>query len=367
MRANGIQPPKKAVAKTSKANPRKASAISRPVARAAADTGKKGMAASKAKAQAPAKSKVTKAAPKAAARSTTKAPAKTSAKAPAKASAKTAAKTAAKSGEKPVANQSKKRKTQDEPQEAQASKRRKSQDDDQDLPDPPVKKSRVIPKKPAKAKVILNQALTTRLNVYVFGEGSAGELGLGTVKGAIDVKRPRLNPHLSADTVGVVQIATGGMHVAALTHDNRVLTWGVNDQGALGRDTTWEGGLKDMDAGDDNSDDGDDNGLNPFECTPTAIPSDSFPEGTVIVQLAAADSSTFALTDDGLVYGWGTFRVSLVFLSLASTSTKRLFCIEQRRYSRILCYFQGPSYPYPCQRPEEHHQNSCWRQPYSRS
>ena len=37
--------------------------------------------------------------------------------------------------------------------------------------------------------------------------------------------------------MGVVQIDAGGMHVVALTRDNKILTWGVNDQGALGRDT----------------------------------------------------------------------------------------------------------------------------------
>jgi len=137
---------------------------------------------------------------------------------------------------------------------------------------------------------------------------------LGTAKGAIDVKRPRLNPKLDAATVGVVQIITGGMHAAALTHDNKILTWGVNDQGALGRDTTWSGGLKDMDEAqkeeDSDSDDDEDTGMNPHESTPTAISSDHFPADTVFVQLAASDSATFAVTDDGQVWGWGTFRVS---------------------------------------------------------
>ncbi|KAF4552275.1 Regulator of chromosome condensation (RCC1) repeat-containing protein 1 [Elsinoe fawcettii] len=172
-------------------------------------------------------------------------------------------------------------------------------------PPAPVKKAKVVPKGP-----VINKAPTQKLNVYVFGEGSSGELGLGTAKNAIDVKRPRLNANLSPSTVGVVQIATGGMHVAALTHDNRILTWGVNDQGALGRNTEWEGGLKDIDdnKSDDSSDSGSDAGLNPIESTPGAIPSDKFPDGTVFAQLAAGDSTTFALTDDGHVYGWGTFR-----------------------------------------------------------
>lgn len=169
----------------------------------------------------------------------------------------------------------------------------------------PAKKAKVIPKGP-----VINTAPTERLNVYVCGEGSSGELGLGTAKNAIDVKRPRLNANLPAASVGVVQIAAGGMHVVALTHDNKILSWGVNDQGALGRDTTWDGGLKDMDAAEDSdSDDGSDAGLNPHESTPGAIPSDKFPEDTVFVQVAAGDSTSFALTDDGQVWGWGTFRV----------------------------------------------------------
>ncbi|KAE8148848.1 Ran exchange factor Prp20/Pim1 [Aspergillus avenaceus] len=172
---------------------------------------------------------------------------------------------------------------------------------------PRVAENRATKPKP---KVVINQAPTTRLNVYVCGEGSSGELGLGPEKNAVDVKRPRLNPHLSADKVGVVQIAVGGMHCVALTHDNKLLTWGVNDQGALGRDTTWDGGYKDIEDNKSNADsDSDDElALNPHESTPTAIPSNAFPEGVVFVEVAAGDSSSFALTDDGLVYGWGTFR-----------------------------------------------------------
>lgn len=169
-----------------------------------------------------------------------------------------------------------------------------------------AKKAKVVPKGP-----IINHAPTERLDVFVFGEGSSGELGLGTSKKAIDVKRPRLNPNLAADKVGVVQIAAGGMHVIALTHDNKILTWGVNDQGALGRDTTWEGGLRDVeDEEDSDSDDEGDSGMNPHESTPTAISEDAFPGDPVFVQVAAGDSTSFALTDDGHVWGWGTFRVS---------------------------------------------------------
>ncbi|PNH58282.1 hypothetical protein VD0002_g9245 [Verticillium dahliae] len=59
------------------------------------------------------------------------------------------------------------------------------------------------------------------------------------------------------------------MLTVALTADNKIITWGVNDNCALGRDTTWDEKLRDMDA----------------DCS-------------------------FALTETGLVYGWGTFRDS---------------------------------------------------------
>ncbi|EXA41396.1 hypothetical protein NW761_013496 [Fusarium oxysporum] len=170
----------------------------------------------------------------------------------------------------------------------------------------------------------LNDAPTQILDVYVFGEGSSGELGLGSKrvnnKKPIDVKRPRLNDNLSAANVGVVQISCGGMHAVALTHDNKILTWGVNDQGALGRDTNWDGGLRDMDKSEDSdSEDEDDTGINPMESTPTAVSDEHFAPGTKFVQVVASDSASFALTEDGRVYGWGTFRSSDGILGFSET------------------------------------------------
>ena len=190
--------------------------------------------------------------------------------------------------------------------------RKRKNDEEQRAHTVPIKKARVT-KHPAanpKAHIVINQRPSQCLDVYVFGEGSSSELGLGTAKTAIDVKRPRLNPLLSAKQIGVVQIACGGMHVAALTHDNKILTWGVNDQGALGRDTMWEGGLKDMDDNDSDDSEKSDSGLNPAESNPTAVPASSFPQDTQFVKVTAGDSHTLALTDDGRVFGWGTFRVS---------------------------------------------------------
>lgn len=172
----------------------------------------------------------------------------------------------------------------------------------------------------------INTAPTQVLDVFVFGEGSSGELALGSRiingKKPIDVKRPRLNENLSSKTVGVVQVSCGGMHAVALTRDNKILTWGVNDQGALGRDTTWDGGLIDMDkaeGSDSEDEDEDDTGINPRESTPSAVSDEYFAEGTKFVQVVASDSASFALTEDGRVYGWGTFRSSDGILGFTET------------------------------------------------
>ena len=184
---------------------------------------------------------------------------------------------------------------------------------------PPKRRAKSPPTKPAKRSRTstsgntLNSAPTQKLDVYVCGSGDYGELGLGSErrngKKPKDVRRPRLNDLLSAKTVGVVQLAVGGMHCVALTHDNKIVTWGVNDQGALGRVTALDAPLKDIDAeSESGSDDDDDFGLNPKESTPTAIPGDAFGEA-ILVQVVATDSASFALTAEGTVYGWGTFRV----------------------------------------------------------
>lgn len=173
---------------------------------------------------------------------------------------------------------------------------------------PKVVKEKVAPvPKPHKFGPTINKISKEQLHIWVFGEGSQGELGLGHMiegnREPIDVARPRLNPIL--EELGVVRIAVGGMHAAAITHDNKIYTWGVNDQGALGRDTT-------DNRPEEEKDDEDDSGLNPEEATPKAVESIYFPEGTVLTDLCCSDSATFVVTEDGSVYGWGTFRVSLV-------------------------------------------------------
>jgi regulator of chromosome condensation len=177
-------------------------------------------------------------------------------------------------------------------------------------PKPRVAKPKIVVPKVEKPKPIINIAPTQILDIYVFGGNEAGELGLGDATKKTTLPRPVLNPKLSASAAGVVGMAAGGMHGAVLTKDNKILTWGVNDGGALGRDTFWEAPTKDIDAAGSDDDSDDEPSTNPRESTPTQVEMDNVPEGTVFTQVVAGDSATFAVTQEGLVYGWGEIRVS---------------------------------------------------------
>ena len=172
-------------------------------------------------------------------------------------------------------------------------------------PAPRKARSKAVPAS-TKTPTAINERPKQTLKVYVFGSNQQGELGLGEGASAQDVKRPRLNPNLDPAKVGVVQVSAGGMHTAALTKDNTILTWGVNDLGALGRDTEWSGGLRDIGSEDSDEDEGT---LNPKEATPMSVDFKGLKTVPVFVQVAAGDNATFALTEDGEVYGWGTFKV----------------------------------------------------------
>ncbi|KAI8692542.1 hypothetical protein NCS56_00011200 [Fusarium sp. Ph1] len=164
----------------------------------------------------------------------------------------------------------------------------------------PTKRSRTA----ASPSTTLNQPPSQPLSVFVVGSGECGELGLGPQ--ITETHRPRLNPFLdpndSSSKFKVVQLSCGGMHTVALTADGKIVTWGVNDNYALGRDTDWDGVMKDVDTSSGSEDEAE---LNPYESTPTAV---SFPYEIRFTQVAAGDSCSFALTEDGRVWGWGTFR-----------------------------------------------------------
>jgi regulator of chromosome condensation len=123
---------------------------------------------------------------------------------------------------------------------------------------------------------------------FTFGESLFGALGHGE-----DVTERRTALQVDVAEQQVLAIASGDMHSVAITEDGSVYTWGVNDEGALGRPT-------DGDAWNSTA-----NGERENSCVPGKA---RMPEGVFTVQVVAGGGFTFALTDTGAVYGWGLFK-----------------------------------------------------------
>ncbi|XP_029156286.1 regulator of chromosome condensation-like [Nylanderia fulva] len=117
--------------------------------------------------------------------------------------------------------------------------------------------------------------LSTNGVMLVFGQGDFGQLGLG------EEVTEKMRPAAISDYQDVIAIVAGAMHNACLRKTGEVLTFGCNDEGALGRDTTKEGS----------------------ETVPDTV---ELPGKAI--QVTAGDSHTAALLEDGRVFAWGTFR-----------------------------------------------------------
>lgn len=130
-------------------------------------------------------------------------------------------------------------------------------------------------KYPKKVKVSHRSYGKEAGQVLVLGQGDVGQLGHGE-----DVLQ-RKKPSLVSLPEKTVQVVAGGMHTVCLSESGHVYTFGCNDEGALGRETTEEGS----------------------EMVPGKV---SLEEK--VVQVSAGDSHTAALTEDGTVFIWGAFR-----------------------------------------------------------
>lgn len=95
----------------------------------------------------------------------------------------------------------------------------------------------------------------------------------------------------------IVSIAVGGMHNVCLTKDGKVLSFGCNDEGALGRNTSEEGS----------------------ETVPGFV---DLPAPAI--QVTAGDSHSAALLNDGRVFVWGSFRDSHGTMGLFTKDNERL-------------------------------------------
>lgn len=127
------------------------------------------------------------------------------------------------------------------------------------------------------------------------GTGDVGQLGLG--ESTMEKTRPAIINSLN----NVVEVCAGGMHSLCLTVDGEVITFGCNDEGALGRETSNDSEL---------------------EFTPIKI---KLPGK--VVKISAGDSHSACLLENGRVLAWGSFRGSNGNMGLTLEGNKR-FPIE---------------------------------------
>ena len=128
--------------------------------------------------------------------------------------------------------------------------------------------------------------------VWVFGSGDCGQLALG--EEVLSCTRPRRQPFF--DALDAVAVAAGGLHTLVLTRAGAVYAWGCNDERALGHSAE------------------------EFSVARVEGLVDGAGAPERIVQVACGDSISAALTADGRVFTWGTFRDSKGLLGVADES-----------------------------------------------
>ncbi|MGH0149770.1 UNVERIFIED_CONTAM: hypothetical protein FKN15_049589 [Acipenser sinensis] len=144
--------------------------------------------------------------------------------------------------------------------------------------------------------------------VLALGQGDVGQLGLGE-----DVME-RKKPALVSLPEKIVQAEAGGMHTVCLSETGNIYTFGCNDEGALGRDTSVEGS----------------------EMSPGKVELKE-----KIVQVSAGDSHTAALTEEGRVYIWGSFRDNNGVIGLLEPMKKCMLPVQIQIDAAVLKIASG--------------------------
>lgn len=137
------------------------------------------------------------------------------------------------------------------------------------------------------------QRAETAGTVWVCGQGDVGQLGLGPDRN--DLRRPAN----VAAIENAVEICAGGMHTLVLTSAGKIISFGCNDEGALGRDSSEEDS----------------------EYFPRPVELDG-----KAIMISAGDSHSACLLEDGTVMAWGSFRDSHGNMGLTLEGNKRVPC-----------------------------------------
>ncbi len=135
-----------------------------------------------------------------------------------------------------------------------------------------------------------NVAITDKGVLYRWGELLTNLIASTTLPSPTRVQTPE-------GVTGWSAIAVGAWHTLALSSDGRLYSWGANRFGELGSIP-----------------------LSAFTIEPKLVP---FPPGTKKWRrIAAADSQSFAISDDGQLYAWGLNSLGQLGLGRDTTQTK---------------------------------------------
>ncbi|KAF8968049.1 regulator of chromosome condensation 1/beta-lactamase-inhibitor protein II [Flammula alnicola] len=162
------------------------------------------------------------------------------------------------------------------------------------------------------------------LTLFGWGCGDTGQLGVGPMpEGSKDEwDKPKRNTLVEGmvkegafgtEGTGLVAIAAGGMHSLVVDENGTVWSFGINDEGALGRETTNVP-----------------NPLKPGEFVPSEdVEASPRPvqalvdEGFRAVKVAAGDNISAALDSEGGLRVWGSFRDSQGAVGFSTQSTRQ--------------------------------------------
>lgn len=123
-------------------------------------------------------------------------------------------------------------------------------------------------------------ALDDAGQVYTWGRGDSGQLGNGALANSSKPVAVSTSGVLAGKVV--VAISAYANHVAALTSEGTVVSWGYGNYGALGNNATAN------------------------QSTPVALVTAGTPmSGKTVVQVSAGSGFSVARTSDGRLYSWG--------------------------------------------------------------
>ncbi|OII72238.1 uncharacterized protein cubi_01571 [Cryptosporidium ubiquitum] len=190
--------------------------------------------------------------------------------------------------------------------------------------------------------------------VWVWGSGECDQLGIkeSLLDEDLCLKKPKRIESISRD-LKIIDITSGALHNLILTDQGEVLSWGCNDDGALGRLSSRlkaklekldkkGGNDKDEDEEDDDDDDDeekDDDEEEPedSEKYPNKI---EFPEASEDCQLKvksiiSGDCYSCCLMENGEVYLWGSYKDSGGYIGFPNFQLMSGSLVGYKQYSPV--------------------------------